>query len=207
METERLLSSKLDDLKPRDRILRTALVLFNSRGSHRTGIDLIINESGVAKMTFFRQFKSKGQLIAEILKIRDADWFRLLRQHTTESKKSDIEKVLGLFDAFKKWFEQEDFSGCPFVRGIYDFMPGEDDQEILDVIDEHYKNIQILVSELLLPLQLTEKKAVENQVMTLMAGSIVVAQVTKSSAVAVSTKKQVEELIKKHLKNSAGKKK
>ena len=207
MEAGRLLTAKLDELKPYDRILKTALRLFNSHGTHRTGVDLIISESGVAKMTFFRQFKSKGHLVAEILKIRDTDWFKLLRKHTVETKNSDIKKVLGLFDALKEWFEQDDFSGCPFIRGIYDFMPGEDDQEILDVIDKHYKNIQLLVSELLRPLKLKDQKIAEAKMMTLMAGAIVVAQVTKSSAIAVTVKTQAEDLLKKHLMKPARKKK
>lgn len=200
MESERLLASKLDDLKPRERILRTALILFNSRGSHRTGTDLIISESGVAKMTFFRLFKSKGHLIAEILTMRDADWFLLLRKHTVDTKKSDHAKVLGLFDAFAEWFERPDFSGCPFIRGLYDFLPEHDDQEIIKVINEHYAKIETLVSELLRPLKLRDQKKIAAQIMTLMAGSIVVAQVTKSSDIAILTRAQVDDLLKKNLK-------
>ena len=38
---------------PRERILATAIRLFNEVGVHTTGIDRIIEESGVAKKTFY----------------------------------------------------------------------------------------------------------------------------------------------------------
>ena len=46
----------------RERILRTATRLFYEHGIHRVGIDLVIAESGVAKMSLYRQFGSKEEL-------------------------------------------------------------------------------------------------------------------------------------------------
>ncbi len=44
-------------------LLDTALRLFNQRGYHATGIDLIIAEGGVAKTTLYRHFETKEDLI------------------------------------------------------------------------------------------------------------------------------------------------
>ena len=43
----------------RERILDTATQLFYRDGIHRVGIDLVIAESGVAKMSLYRHFGSK----------------------------------------------------------------------------------------------------------------------------------------------------
>ena len=51
----------------RDRILNTALRLFYRDGVRATGIDRIIAESGVAKMSFYRHFPSKNDLIRTFL--------------------------------------------------------------------------------------------------------------------------------------------
>src|SRR5215469_13577957 len=142
-----LLKTDLEQLGARERILRTALILFNQKGVHRTGTDLIIERAGVAKMTFYRLFESKARLIAECLRLRDAEWFALLRRHIDQHKSAPA-RALALFDAFEEWFQQPDFAGCPFIRSLYDFNLEEDDKEIVGVIQSHFAAIQGLVVDL-----------------------------------------------------------
>ena len=59
-------------LPPRERILRTAHDLFYRDGIRATGIDRVIAESGVAKVTFYRQFPSKDDLVLAYLDFRHA---------------------------------------------------------------------------------------------------------------------------------------
>eukprot|EP01031_Cornospumella_fuschlensis_P009142 gene9142-11228_t len=54
-------------LPARDRILVTAHDLFYRDGIRATGIDRIIAESGVAKLTFYRHFPSKDELVKAFL--------------------------------------------------------------------------------------------------------------------------------------------
>lgn len=60
-------------------ILNTAHPLFYKQGIRATGVDTIIAQSGVAKMTFYKHFSSKQLLIIKILKRRDENrlaWFK-----------------------------------------------------------------------------------------------------------------------------------
>ena len=50
-------------MSKKDDIINTALRLFNSYSYNSIGVDRIINESGVAKMTFYKHFPSKEKLI------------------------------------------------------------------------------------------------------------------------------------------------
>src|ERR1700712_4327962 len=59
---------------PRERILHTAHDLFYRDGIRATGIDRVIAESGVAKVTFYRQFASKDDLILAFLDYRHERW-------------------------------------------------------------------------------------------------------------------------------------
>ena len=54
----------------RDHLVGTALSLFSKHGYHATGIDRILAESGVAKMTLYKHFRSKDELILAALRRR-----------------------------------------------------------------------------------------------------------------------------------------
>ena len=49
--------------RKREQLLSTAVDLFYREGYHATGIDRILAESGVAKMTLYKHFRSKDELI------------------------------------------------------------------------------------------------------------------------------------------------
>lgn len=196
-----LLQADVRQLAPRERILRTALILFNQKGVHRTGTDLIIEQAGVAKMTFYRLFESKARLIAECLRLRDREWFSLLHKHI-ERHKSPAARALSLFDAFEEWFHQPDYAGCPFIRGLYDFNIEEDDSEIVGVIQTHFTAVQDLVTELVGAARPKDDAAIAPLFMSLLSGSIVIAQVTGKPDIARINRGQAEALLKAKPKRS-----
>lgn len=58
-------------MSKKEDIINTALELFNQIGYNATGVDKIIAESNVAKMTFYKYFPSKESLIMECLHHRN----------------------------------------------------------------------------------------------------------------------------------------
>ena len=50
----------------RERIVTTAYSLFCRHGIRAVGVDTIIDQSGVAKMTMYRHFRSKDDLVLEV---------------------------------------------------------------------------------------------------------------------------------------------
>ena len=60
----------------RERILETAYDLFSRQGTRAVGVDTIIAGSGVAKMTLYRNFASKDDLIVAFLERREERWTR-----------------------------------------------------------------------------------------------------------------------------------
>src|ERR1700742_2427242 len=97
----------------RQDILNTATRLFAEHGYHAVGIDRIIKESGVAKMTLFRNFETKNELISEVLANRAHQALTSMTQ-AVGSKNTPIKRLQELFSWHERWFRSRDFSGCMF---------------------------------------------------------------------------------------------
>jgi AcrR family transcriptional regulator len=72
-------------IPPRARILAAAGDLFYRHGIRAVGVDAIAEAAGTNKMTLYRHFTSKDELVAEYLrqsaKLADACWERLRQAH------------------------------------------------------------------------------------------------------------------------------
>lgn len=104
----------------RRHIVETAYGLFKRGGFHATGIDRIIAEADVAKMTMYRNFPSKDGLIVEVLNYRAARFERQLDQLAAEAGTPE-QKIGTIFDWYKRWFRSPDFHGCLFAHALAEF--------------------------------------------------------------------------------------
>src|SRR4051812_47020491 len=132
----------LGALPPRERILKTASDLFYRFSIHAVGVDRIIAESGVAKMTFYKHFPSKAIMVATYLRHQDAAWFQMLAASTEKPGLSPVERVLAIFDALGESFRSPSFRGCPFVRGLAEFGPDVDSPDVQATIAAHFKGLR-----------------------------------------------------------------
>lgn len=70
---------------PRERILKAARELFYRHGIHAIGVDAVAEAADTNKMTLYRHFRSKDELIAECLRDRarelDAAWLAVEAAH------------------------------------------------------------------------------------------------------------------------------
>jgi AcrR family transcriptional regulator len=100
----------------RERVLDAAYDLFSRSGVQATGIDRVVAEAGVAKMTLYRHFPSKAELALAFLAQREERWTRGWLQAEVEQRATDpAARLLAIFDVFGEWFGREDFEGCAFV--------------------------------------------------------------------------------------------
>jgi AcrR family transcriptional regulator len=102
----------------RQRILETADRLFYQVGIRAVGIDRIIAEAGVAKMTLYTHFRSKDDLIVAVLQYREEkvlDFFRsAMERHAGRTR----DRLRAFFAALKDWFESPGFRGCAFQNAL-----------------------------------------------------------------------------------------
>src|SRR5262249_978180 len=98
----------------RQRILETADRLFYQEGVRAVGIDRIIAEAGVAKMSLYKHFASKDELILAALKYREESVLEFFRSSMERHARKAKSPLRAFFAALKDFFESPGFRGCPF---------------------------------------------------------------------------------------------
>ena len=98
----------------RQRILETADRLFYQDGIRAVGIDRIIAEADVAKMSLYKHFPSKDDLILAVLKYREEKILEFFETAMERHGKRTKDKLRAFFAALKDWFESPGFRGCAF---------------------------------------------------------------------------------------------
>ncbi len=98
----------------RQRILETADRLFYGEGFRAVGIDRIIADANVAKMTLYTHFPSKDDLILAVLKYREEAVAELFRSAMERHGRKTKSPLWAFFAALKEWFEAPGFRGCAF---------------------------------------------------------------------------------------------
>ncbi len=81
------------------RILRTASESFYEEGIRAVGVDALVERAGVAKMSLYKNFGSKDDLVAAYLRARDERWRGWLRDEVERRADSPKGKLLAVFDA------------------------------------------------------------------------------------------------------------
>jgi len=105
----------------RERILETARDSFYREGIRAVGVDTLIARSGVAKMSFYRSFRSKDELVCAYLESSAAAywqwWDEVIKAHAHAPRK----QMRALFAATADKAVAEDFRGCPFGNTLVEF--------------------------------------------------------------------------------------
>lgn len=106
--------------KKRNMVLEAATELFSKSGYHAVGIDLIVKKSNVAKMTLYKHFQSKDELIESVLKKRDHD-LRESIMVAMDKRRTPKNKIKAIFDWYEAWFNLLSFQGCMFIKASEEF--------------------------------------------------------------------------------------
>jgi AcrR family transcriptional regulator len=109
----------------RDRLIDTAIALFNRYGFHATGVDRIVAVAKVAKKTLYAHFPSKEDLIIAALSRKRTAFADKFLPAVLASSDQPRERLLSLFELAKSWFADPDFYGCIFVNAAVEYSePG-----------------------------------------------------------------------------------
>src|SRR6516225_6786736 len=107
--------------RKRDHLVAVAQKMFCAKGFHAVSVDAIIDEAGVARMTLYKNFPSKEDLIVETLRRED----RLFRQWLVSAVEARSarpgDRIFQIFMALHERFAAEGYYGCAFIRASVEF--------------------------------------------------------------------------------------
>jgi len=162
---------------PRERILRAAHDLFYRDGIRATGIDRIIAESGVAKLTFYRQFASKDDLILAFLDFRHERWMAWFVDALARHGGSPA----AIAPALGEWLAGAGYRGCAFLNSVGELGPAL--PAVVEATRRHKADMTAAVARLLAPGR--ARARVARALALAIDGAIVQAQFLESPAAAI----------------------
>jgi AcrR family transcriptional regulator len=169
-----LLSAPQGPPNPRakERILAAAYDLFSRHGIRAVGIDAIIEQSGVARMTLYRHFSCKEQLVLAFLEQRAQFWVSgWLQAEVARRATTARDRLLAIFDVFGEWFRVEGFEGCTFINVMLE-TPNPDDR-VRRASIEYLERIREFIGQLAGEAGIRDREAFARKWHILMKGSIV----------------------------------
>lgn len=153
----------------RQRILDAALELFYREGIRAVGVDAVIAHAGVAKMSLYRAFPSKDDLIVAFLEEISRRywlwWDEVAARHPDQPRR----QIAELFDGLARHTAGPKFRGCPFTNTAIEFPdtghPGR------AVVTAHRQELRRRLAELSRALGARDARLLADQLLLLMEGA------------------------------------
>jgi AcrR family transcriptional regulator len=178
----------------RERVSRAAYELFSRDGIRAVGVDAVIARAGTAKMTLYRNFPSKDDLVLDFLRRREQLWTReWLETESRRRGEAPRDQLLAIFDVFTEWFSEPDFEGCSFLTTLIEV--NDKDHPVYQAAVGHLANIRVYIATLAAEAGVDDVDAFARKWHILMKGAIMAAH--EGDAEAAARAREVGELLLK----------
>jgi AcrR family transcriptional regulator len=168
----------------RERLIGAAYELFQVKGIRAVGIDAIIDRAGVARMTFYRCFRSKHELVLAFLADREKRWTIDWLESGLMRRALDARgRLLAIFDLFHEWFQRPDYEGCSFIKVLYEDGA---DGAFGKAAARHRGNVRRLVERLAAEARIPDFEQFAHAWHILMEGAIVAASAGNRQAALIA---------------------
>lgn len=102
-------------------LLDAAAELFHREGVHAVGVDAVVKRAGVNKMSLYRQFASKDELVLAYLKRKDTECLDNIEASIARCPGQPAEQLKQIFRDLARRASAPDYRGCPFVNVSAEF--------------------------------------------------------------------------------------
>ncbi|MEG8239462.1 MULTISPECIES: TetR/AcrR family transcriptional regulator [Acinetobacter] len=182
-------------MSKKEDIINTALDLFNQIGYNATGVDKIIAESNVAKMTFYKYFPSKESLIMECLHHRNINIQNSIYEKLNLHPDAEpLERIHLIFNWYIDWINSENFNGCLFKKAFIEVS--KQYTSIREPFQEYTNWLINLLNSLLVELDIKDPTPLTHIIISIIDGIIIDGTIDKELIDLVKKWRYIEYLIK-----------
>lgn len=178
----------------RERLIEAASELFYAQGLRAVSVDKVIDRAGTTKVTFYRHFQSKDDLIVAYLESR-AELERNGVDAAIAHGDGDVDVTLGLMaDHTGAAACSPGFRGCPFINAAAEYP--DRDSPVRKVVDTHRDWWTSAFERLVSPLGLADPAAIAVDLMLLRDGVMVAGYLGDPATVAASFLRSCQAVIR-----------
>lgn len=182
----------MNPMTKRENIITTATSLFNQKSYTSVGVDKIIAESNVAKMTFYKYFSSKENLIEECLHERNLEIQSSILEKINNINNPLI-RLKSIFTWYIDWINTDDFNGCLFKKATIEVLQLY--PSIKDQVNEYRDWIYQLVFSTCVELEIKDAHTLTSLFLNIIDGIIIDGTINKSKINSEQTWSYIEKLI------------
>jgi AcrR family transcriptional regulator len=189
-----------DRQSARERIFDTASGLFYLRGIRAVGVETIAEEAKTTKMSLYRSFPSKDELVAEWLRDHDIKfwqtWDAMSRKFPADPRK----QLRAAFTLLAKHVIDPQARGCPMANAAVELT--DKDHPARKVIEAHKAKLRARLVEMCARLQARKPRLLADQLFLLMEGAQVSTQILGARGPARNVARAAESLIEAQVRAS-----
>ena len=104
-----------------EHLLRAADELFYREGVRAVGIEAVVERAGVNKMSLYRQFSSKDDLVVAYLQRCDVRFFERFDESLAKHPGEPAKQLVQYFEDLSRRASAPGYRGCPFVNVATEF--------------------------------------------------------------------------------------
>ncbi|MGH3252446.1 MAG: TetR/AcrR family transcriptional regulator [Trebonia sp.] len=165
----------------RERIVETATELFYAQGLRAVSAEKIIAQVGITKVTFYRHFPSKEDLIVACLE-RRAQWERDAIDQARQAGSDAPDTLQIIAQAIGAETCRPGFRGCPFINAAAEYA--DPDHPVRRAVDVHRRWFRQTLQDLLDETGMPNSALTADQLVMLRDGAMVSGYLSDPATVA-----------------------
>jgi AcrR family transcriptional regulator len=105
----------------RDKVFAVAADLFYRKGIHAVGVEEIVRAAGVAKISLYRNFASKDELVVTYLQERGKAFLRQWDEAFDRYRDDPLAQLRAIMTYLADRTTRDGYRGCPFINFCAEF--------------------------------------------------------------------------------------
>lgn len=182
----------------REKLIFTAIDLFNEHGFHAVGLDYILDEAKLTKSTFYNHFESRDELTVEAVKLRDKWEMEAFMKAVQDKAGYDPKAMLiAMFDVIHDWFNLPDYTGCLFISACAEFP--EKHHPVKRAASSHYSDATAGIQKMAEGIGIKDSEAFAREWVLLLEGAMVYRQITDDNSASKIARRIAEARLETYL--------